>query len=128
GYIGASEGAFFIDVEVLELERETSNTAVQIGATGHRVYFMRNSLEAARWTFVTDDGTITSQYNMQGDREKLLFTWNASGWQLYAQGAEVASGTEVFTFPTDEIIHRGTQGVFHIYTEGLRKTHMSAAD
>lgn len=111
GYIGATKGFIGGEFWGKQLIRENSSLLFSLGNSSEWIYFDRTAgnqfIRMGR--FQTGVGgaimhTTISEYN------KWIFSWDIAGWFLSVNGSVVASGLEVFTFPTDNLSKSGIGG------------------
>ncbi|TNE31753.1 MAG: hypothetical protein EP346_00115 [Bacteroidetes bacterium] len=121
GFIGNETGAIGGTLLAKSLIRESSSASLTIGDTGNSFYILRDSVMASRMSFKYDAGAGGAlAHTTVQDQNKWLFTWdkspdiNGDRWILSVNGVKVASGPEVFSFPTDTLTMSGVAG----YWEG----------
>lgn len=113
GYIGSTEGSIGGEFWAEELARDAADQNIALGAVGERFFAYRASTSPRRLQFYLDTGSGNqSLFLTVQDYNKWMFCWGASGWFLSVNGAKVANGPEVLTFPTDDFIMSGVGGEF----------------
>lgn len=108
GLIGVSAGTIGGEFTASSLVRDSTTFNVYLGFSEYFAIRRTSTGIAERLIFHSNlTGLI---YVPTQDYNKWLFAWNSSGWFLSVNGAVVASGVDVFTFPTDNLSLNGAGG------------------
>lgn len=130
GLIGATSGSIGGEFYGEELVRDAGSFLFSIGnSVDDLLYMDRSSGVSTRPRFRLFSPSInTTVFQTTQDFNKWLFAWDNSGWFLSVNSSVVNSGSEVFTFPTDNLTLNGAGGASHQGTLFMSQTKYTEAE